>query len=84
MYETSSKLPFGGDFRSDIRNLVIAVAKFLSDNGAPFMVNIYPFLSLYSDSSFPVEYAFFDGNAIPPVDGGTSYYMFDANNDTLV
>ncbi|KAF2296833.1 hypothetical protein GH714_006492 [Hevea brasiliensis] len=59
--------------------------QFLSDSGSPFTVNIYPFISLYSDSNFPVEYAFFDGNATPLNDGGTSYYnMFDANYDTLV
>lgn len=85
VYNSSSGLPSGGDFRSDIHDLMIAIVKFLNDNGAPFTVNIYPFISLYSDPTFPIEYAFFDGNASPLVDGGTSYYnMFDANLDTLV
>ncbi|GAV83145.1 Glyco_hydro_17 domain-containing protein/X8 domain-containing protein [Cephalotus follicularis] len=85
VYESSSGLPSGGDFRADIHDLMLAIVKFLYDNGAPFTVNIYPFISLYSDSNFPVEYAFFDGNASPVNDGGTSYYnVFDANYDTLV
>lgn len=85
VYESSSGVPSGGDFRADIHDYVIQIVKFLSDNGAPFTINIYPFISLYIDSNFPVEYAFFDGNASPINDGGTNYYnMFDANHDTLV
>ncbi|KAI3990251.1 hypothetical protein MKX01_037590 [Papaver californicum] len=85
VYETASSLPSGGDFRSDIRQVMIDITKFLNDNGAPFTVNIYPFISLYIDENFPVDYAFFEGNGSPIVDGGTSYTnMFDANHDTLV
>ncbi|KAK4411632.1 Glucan endo-1,3-beta-glucosidase 6 [Sesamum angolense] len=85
VYNTASGLPSGGDFRADIHDFMIPIVKLLSDNAAPFTVNIYPFISLYTDSNFPVEYAFFDGNATPVNDGGTSYYnMFDANHDTLV
>lgn len=84
VYESSTGVPSGGDFRADIHDLMITIVKFLSDSGSPFTVNIYPFISLYSDPNFPVEYAFFDGNATPLNDGGTSYYnMFDANYDTL-
>ncbi|KAK1550771.1 hypothetical protein Q3G72_024562 [Acer saccharum] len=85
VYASSSGLPSGGDFRTDIHDLMLAIVKFYSDNGLPFTVNIYPFISLYIDDNFPVEYAFFDGNSSPIDDGGTSYYnMFDANHDTLV
>ncbi|KAJ8753131.1 hypothetical protein K2173_017690 [Erythroxylum novogranatense] len=85
VYESSSQLPSGGDFRTDIHDLMLTIVKFLSDSGSPFTVNIYPFISLYSDPNFPVEYAFFDGNASPLNDGGTYYYnMFDANYDTFV
>ncbi|KAF2290054.1 hypothetical protein P3X46_027984 [Hevea brasiliensis] len=85
VYGTSTGVPSGGDFRADIHDLMLTIVKFLSDSGSPFTVNIYPFISLYSDPNFPVEYAFFDGNATPLNDGGTSYYnMFDANYDTLV
>ncbi|CAK7345846.1 unnamed protein product [Dovyalis caffra] len=85
VYESSSGLPSDGDFRADIRDLMLTIVKFLNDATAPFTVNIYPFISLYTDSNFPVDYAFFDGNANPVNDGGASYYnMFDANYDTLV
>ncbi|KAK3019711.1 hypothetical protein RJ639_003147 [Escallonia herrerae] len=85
VYESASGNPSGGDFRADIHDFMIQIVKFLNENGAPFTVNIYPFISLYTDSNFPVEYAFFDGNASPINDGGTNYYnMFDANLDTLV
>ncbi|KAL5699723.1 glucan endo-1,3-beta-D-glucosidase [Ranunculus cassubicifolius] len=86
VYESSSGLPSGGDFRADIHDLMVAITKFMNDNGAPFTVNIYPFISLYIDSNFPREYAFFDGQGITPVvDGQYSYTnMFDANHDTLV
>ncbi|KAJ8564576.1 hypothetical protein K7X08_001036 [Anisodus acutangulus] len=85
VYESSSSLPSGGDFRADIHGYVSQLVKFLRDNGCPFTINIYPFISLYIDPNFPVEYAFFDGNATPLNDGGTIYTnMFDANHDTLV
>ncbi|XP_058113439.1 glucan endo-1,3-beta-glucosidase 6-like [Magnolia sinica] len=85
VYESPDGLPSGGDFRSDIRDLMLAIVKFLSDNAAPFTVNIYPFISLYLDSNFPVDYAFFSGASSPVNDGGTVYNnVFDANHDTLV
>ncbi|KAK1366286.1 Glucan endo-1,3-beta-D-glucosidase [Heracleum sosnowskyi] len=85
VYESSTSNPSGGDFRAAIQNYMLQIVKFLSDNGAPFTVNIYPFISLYTDSNFPIEYAFFDGNSSPILDNGASYNnMFDANYDTLV
>ncbi|PSS02073.1 Glucan endo-1,3-beta-glucosidase [Actinidia chinensis var. chinensis] len=85
IYQTETDLPSGGNFRSDIHDLIISIIKFLSDNGAPLTVNIYPFLSLYADPHFPVEYAFFSGTTSPVVDGPISYTnVLDANFDTLV
>lgn len=85
VYESPASNPSGGNFRAAIQNYMLRIVKFLSDNGAPFTVNIYPFISLYTDSNFPIEYAFFDGNSSPILDNGASYNnMFDANYDTLV
>ncbi|KAL6558881.1 hypothetical protein OROMI_019231 [Orobanche minor] len=85
VYASPSGLPSGGDFRADIHEYTIPIVKLLNENQAPFTVNIYPFISLYTDENFPAEYAFFEGNADPINDGGTSYSnMFDANHDTLV
>ncbi|KAI3991108.1 hypothetical protein MKX01_041327 [Papaver californicum] len=68
VYQTDTDLPSGGDFRSDIHSLMISIVKFLSDSSYPLTINIYPFLSLYVDSDFPVDYAFFSGTATPVVD----------------
>ncbi|XP_059634657.1 glucan endo-1,3-beta-glucosidase 5 [Cornus florida] len=81
----NSSLPSGGDFRSDIRTLMISIIKFLSDSGSPLTINIYPFLSLYADTHFPIDFAFFSGTSSPVVDGPISYTnVFDANYDTLI
>ncbi|KAK9284736.1 hypothetical protein L1049_023913 [Liquidambar formosana] len=64
---------------------MLEIVKFLNDNGAPFTVNIYPFISLYDDPNFPVGYAFFDGYSSPINDAGNIYdNVFAANHDTLV
>jgi hypothetical protein len=63
------------------------IVHFLANNSAPFTVNIYPFISLYLNDDFPVDFAFFDGgpSLTPVVDNGISYTnVFDANFDTLV
>ncbi|KAL1820248.1 hypothetical protein ACET3Z_015117 [Daucus carota] len=84
VYESGSGVPSDGNFRKDIRDLMGKIAKFLSDNNSMFLVNIYPFLSLYQNPDFPVEFAFFDGGAKPVQDKSISYNnMFDANLDTL-
>ncbi|KAJ4823205.1 hypothetical protein Tsubulata_007559 [Turnera subulata] len=79
--------PSAGRFRSDINSLMTQMVDFMSKNNAPFTVNIYPFLSLYGNDNFPLNYAFFDGAPQPVVDGGTGIQytnVFDANFDTLV
>ncbi|EXB24800.1 Glucan endo-1,3-beta-glucosidase 8 [Morus notabilis] len=84
IYDSSSNTPSDGNFRDDIRDLMIQIVRFLNDNKSPFMVNIYPFLSLYQNSNFPQEFAFFDGSKTIN-DKNTQYdNVFDANHDTLV
>ncbi|XP_071740710.1 glucan endo-1,3-beta-glucosidase 5-like [Rutidosis leptorrhynchoides] len=85
VYQSDSGVPSEGNFRSDIHDRMISIVQFLSDNAAPITINIYPFLSLYADPHFPVDFAFFDGTNAPVVDGPVSYMnVFDANYDTLV
>lgn len=85
VYQSDSGLPSGGNFRADIHDLMVSIVKFLNQNGAPLTINIYPFLSLYADPHFPVDFAFFDGRAAPVVDGSITYTnVFDANYDTLI
>ncbi|XP_038706080.1 glucan endo-1,3-beta-glucosidase 8-like [Tripterygium wilfordii] len=85
VYESPSNVPSSGNFRPDIKEQMLQIVKFLHENNAPFVVNIYPFLSLYQSSSFPVEFAFFDGGGTPTTDKGLRYTnVFDANYDTLI
>ncbi|KAK4355397.1 hypothetical protein RND71_024368 [Anisodus tanguticus] len=85
VYQTDTGVPSGGDFRIDIHDLMMKIVKFLRDNGGPLTINIYPFLSLYADPHFPIDFAFFSGTSSPVVDGSISYTnVFEANYDTLV
>ncbi|PIN20199.1 Glucan endo-1,3-beta-D-glucosidase [Handroanthus impetiginosus] len=81
----NNPVPSAGRFRTDIMDQMSQIVQFLNQNKAPFTVNIYPFLSLYANEHFPVDYAFFDGVSNPIVDNGIPYTnVFDANFDTLV
>ncbi|XP_022945622.1 glucan endo-1,3-beta-glucosidase 5-like [Cucurbita moschata] len=82
-YESS--LPSQGAFRPELTQLMTQIVSFLNSNGSPFIVNIYPFLSLYGNSDFPQDYAFFEGTTHAVTDGSNVYYnAFDGNYDTLV
>lgn len=85
VYQSDSGVPSGGNFRPDIHALMVSIVKFLNNNGAPLTINIYPFLSLYADPHFPVDFAFFDGTSSPVVDGSITYNnVLEANYDTLI
>ncbi|XP_047972731.1 glucan endo-1,3-beta-glucosidase 8-like [Salvia hispanica] len=85
VYDSGTKGPSAGDFRADIRVTMKQIVQFLRDNNAPFVVNIYPFLSLSLNPDFPIEFAFFSGGAQPVQDGSITYNnVLDANLDTLV
>ncbi|XP_076899815.1 glucan endo-1,3-beta-glucosidase 8-like [Bidens hawaiensis] len=82
---TDNPVPSAGRFRPDINDQMVQLVQFLARNNAPFTVNIYPFLSLYGNDNFPIDFAFFDGAPQPVVDNGIQYTnVFDANYDTLV
>lgn len=83
--DLNNAVPSAGIFRPDISGLMTQIVQFLNKNSAPFIVNIYPFLSLYGNDNFPFDYAFFDGVSNPINDNGVLYTnVFDANFDTLV
>ncbi|KAF8692018.1 hypothetical protein HU200_039965 [Digitaria exilis] len=85
VYQSPTGKPSDGDFRADIHGLMLTIVQFLASTGAPFVANVYPFISLYSDPNFPLDYAFFQGSSAPVVDGDVTYQnTFDANHDTLV
>ncbi|KAH6785000.1 hypothetical protein C2S51_037455 [Perilla frutescens var. frutescens] len=81
----SNPVPSAGRFRPDILPQMTQIVQFLNHNKAPFTINIYPFLSLYANEHFPLDYAFFDGVPNPIADNAIQYTnVFDANFDTLV
>lgn len=82
----NNPVPSAGRFRADISDLMTAIVQFLNKNNAPFTINIYPFLSLYGNDDFPINYAFFDGGStiLDSGNGITYTNVFDANFDTLV
>ncbi|CAN1753304.1 Glucan endo-1,3-beta-glucosidase 5 [Linum perenne] len=83
-YEAAS-LPSQGAFRPELSQIITQLVSFLNSNGSPFVVNIYPFLSLYGNSDFPQDYAFFEGTTHAVTDGPNVYSnAFDGNLDTLV
>ncbi|MCO5603702.1 hypothetical protein L7F22_057853 [Adiantum nelumboides] len=77
--------PSASIFRPDISALMTQIVQYLSQNGAPYTINIYPFISLHEDSNFPVDYAFFEGSQTPVKDGAFTYQnVFDASFDSLI
>uniref|UniRef100_A0ACD5ZQY0 Uncharacterized protein n=1 Tax=Avena sativa TaxID=4498 RepID=A0ACD5ZQY0_AVESA len=85
VYQSPSGKPSDGDFRDDIHCVMRDIVRFLDSSDAPFVANVYPFISLYLDPHFPLDYAFFQGSSTPVVDGAITYEnTFDANYDTLV
>ncbi|KAG4990229.1 hypothetical protein JHK87_023686 [Glycine soja] len=81
----SSALPSQGAFRPELTQIMSQLVQFLNSNGSPFVVNIYPFLSLYNNGDFPQEYAFFEGTTHAVQDGSNVYTnAFEGNYDTLV
>ncbi|KAK6258993.1 Glycoside hydrolase family 17 - like 1 [Theobroma cacao] len=84
VYESGSNIPSEGAFRSDIKDPLTQIVHFYKEQGCPFVINIYPFLSLYQNTNFPRDFAFFDGGH-PLNDKNVQYdNVFDANHDTLV
>ncbi|EPS65725.1 hypothetical protein M569_09051, partial [Genlisea aurea] len=80
-----SSVPSEGAFRPDLTDLMAQLVTFLNSNASPFVVNIYPFLSLYGNPDFPQDYAFFEGSSHSIADGPNVYTnAFDGNYDTLV
>lgn len=64
---------------------MVQIVNFLKQKNAPFVDNIYPFLSLYQNVGFPFDFAFFDGGGKTISDKNATYTnVFEANYDTLI
>ncbi|KAJ6930541.1 glucan endo-1,3-beta-glucosidase-like [Populus alba x Populus x berolinensis] len=77
--------PSAGAFRSDVTDVMIAVAGILASSGAPLMINVYPYFSYASNpSQVPVDYALFAATTPVVTDGSFLYYdLFDAMVDAF-
>jgi exo-beta-1,3-glucanase (GH17 family) len=77
--------PSKGAFRDDVKDTMSSMLKFLSDNGAPFMANVYPYFSYIADrNDNSLDYALFKSTSTVVQDGDRSYSnLFDAMVDTL-
>jgi hypothetical protein len=62
VYQSPTGKPSDGDFRADIHGLMLTIVQFLASTSVPFVANLYPFISLYTDP-----------NSSPVVDGGVTY-----------
>ncbi|KAI3511942.1 hypothetical protein L1887_19103 [Cichorium endivia] len=77
--------PSAGIFRPEISDQIEDIADFLAKHKAPFMVNIYPFLTVaLSDDGFPVDFVFFDGEGGITDENIDYTNVFDASYDTCV
>ncbi|KAG6774192.1 hypothetical protein POTOM_021543 [Populus tomentosa] len=77
--------PSAGAFRSDITDVMVAVAGILASSGAPLMINVYPYFAYASNpSKVPVDYALFAATTPVLTDGSFLYYdLFDAMVDAF-
>lgn len=81
----ASSLPSQTIFKPEYMTQISAMLSIFNNSGAPFSINLYPFISKYNDPAFPLDYAFFDGTTHPVVDNGVTYTnAIDASYDGLV
>lgn len=77
--------PSKGQFRPDIKETMQQIAALLNQINSPLLVNIYPFLDLTLQATFPEDFAFFDGTTHAVVDGANTYTnALDATFDMTV
>lgn len=71
-------------FKPEYATLMNAIVGLLKQYDSPFIVNLYPYLSLYQDQNFPVNFAFFEGTGNPLIDGANSYSnVLEASIDSV-
>ncbi|KAF3776002.1 Glucan endo-1-3-beta-glucosidase 9 [Nymphaea thermarum] len=82
---SSSGLPSKGQFRHDLNRTMLQVLTFLAKNNFPFVLNVNPFMNLYTNKSYASDFALFQPTAHSLKDGHNAYKnAFDASLDTLI
>ncbi|KAL5697785.1 putative glucan endo-1 [Ranunculus cassubicifolius] len=78
--------PSAGTFNSDFLGMTKPLIEFLSGNGQPILVNLYPYFSYKGDSTVPLPYAIFTNPNPQFTDSGNNlqyWYLFDAMLDAV-
>ncbi|XP_038977419.1 glucan endo-1,3-beta-glucosidase-like [Phoenix dactylifera] len=77
--------PSHGAFSSDALNTLGPIIQFLNENGAPLLVNVYPYFSYVDNQgSIDINYALFTSSGTVVQDGQYSYQnLFDAMVDAV-
>ncbi|KAL8172160.1 hypothetical protein V2J09_023964 [Rumex salicifolius] len=74
--------PSAGKFDDSIRSFLDPIIQFVSSNGAPLMINVYPYFSYAGSSVIRLDYALFTARGTVVTDGGLGYRsLFDAMVD---
>lgn len=82
---SDNSYPSQQTFRADLAPVMLDIVTALQSTNSPFVVNLYPFLNLVLQPTFPVDFAFFTGYNTPLVDGTRIYTnVFDASFDGVV
>jgi hypothetical protein len=78
-------LPSATRFKVEYLDQILPMLQIFNSTGAPFSMNLYPFISKYQSPNFPLDYAFFAGTTSPLVDGAHTYTnALDASLDALI
>lgn len=82
---TDAPKPSVARFKPEYVSQIAPMLEIFNRTGAPFSVNLYPYISLYQNPNFPIDYAFFAGTTSPNVDGAIVYQnALDASLDGLI
>lgn len=81
----SSYPPSSGDFSAEVKPAMQEISSFLTTNGYPLLVTVYPYFAYIGDPShIPLSYALTNSTEVVVRDGNLEYRnLFDAMTDAM-